>query len=509
MLKKIRVGIAVVVLALITFFFLDFAGILPSGFNWLAKIQLVPALLSLNILVLLALVVTTFLFGRIYCSVICPLGIFQDLVGRISKLFRRKKKRYRYHKAQNILRWSVLILVVVSFLLGFNLLFGLLDPYSAYGRIVATLFKPAYLAGNNLLESIFTSFNSYTFYKMDIAIRGLFVLIVGAVTFLAVGFLAWKYGRLYCNTICPVGTLLGFLSRFSFFKIRFDASSCNQCGLCELKCKGLCLDSKEQTIDYSRCVICFNCMESCRHGALKYAPFTSSKKENTIIVSEPVDDGKRKFLSTLVVTSLTIPAVYAQKKTGIASDVKPFGRNTPLTPPGSISAENLLQHCTSCQLCISKCPTNVLKPAFLEYGLSGMMQPVMSFDKGFCNFNCTVCSNTCPNGAIKPLTVEEKHRTQVGRVVFIKENCIVTNRERSCGACSEHCPTQAVSMVPYKGWITIPSVNPDICIGCGGCEFVCPAPEKAIYVEGNKVHQLAKVVAEEEKEEKEVDGFGF
>ena len=154
--------------------------------------------------------------------------------------------------------------------------------------------------------------------------------------------------------------------------------------------------------------------------------------------------------------------------------------------------------------------THILKPAFMEYGLAGMMQPTVSFEKGFCNFDCTVCGDVCPNGAILPISVEQKHLTHMGYVVFIEENCIVYTDGTSCGACSEHCPTQAVAMVPYKDGLTIPHVNKEICVGCGGCEYVCPArPFRAIYIEGNPVQKEAKPFKESEEHKVEIDDFGF
>lgn len=181
-----------------------------------------------------------------------------------------------------------------------------------------------------------------------------------------------------------------------------------------------------------------------------------------------------------------------------------------ITPPGSISQEHFQAHCTSCHLCVSKCPSHVLKPAFMEYGLGGMMQPTVFFEKGFCNFDCTVCGDVCPNGAILPLTKEQKHLTQMGKVVFIEENCIVYRDGTSCGACSEHCPTQALSMIPFKDGLTIPHIDTEICVGCGGCEYVCPArPFRAVYIEGNAVQQEAKPFTDNHQEEIQVDDFGF
>jgi formate hydrogenlyase subunit 6/NADH:ubiquinone oxidoreductase subunit I len=231
------------------------------------------------------------------------------------------------------------------------------------------------------------------------------------------------------------------------------------------------------------------------------------------VAGKSVDESKRRFLTTGIVTAVVVPAAIIEDRVNslTGNDGKEsYERQHPILPPGSIDTKNMLKHCTSCHLCISKCPSRVLKPAFLEYGLAGMMQPTMYFEKGFCNFDCTVCSEVCPNGAIKQLTKDEKHLNQGGHVVFSREICIVQTEETNCGACSEHCPTQAVTMVPYKDSLTIPQINVEICVGCGGCEFICPVrPFRAIHVEGHAVQGQAKPFEEQEKEEKEIEGFGF
>jgi len=510
MLKKLRVIISIILFALITFYFLDFAALMPDSFHRLAHIQLVPALIGASFGILTFLIVLTLLFGRIYCSSICPMGIYQDIVAWISKKTAKKKKRYKFSKAKNILRWSVFGVTLVLFLLGFPALLALIDPYSAFGRIITNVFKPVYMAGNNVLESVFTSFGNYTFYKVDVSIMSVFSFVVAIVTFLAIGFFAWKYGRTYCNTICPVGTLLGFLSKFSFFKVRIDTEACNGCGACAMKCKASCIDSKSHTVDHTRCVDCFNCLGSCKQNALTYAPY---KKRNiqADTDSAPSDVSKRQFLSTAITTAITVPAVMAQDKVNTivtGEDIRV--RHTPVSPPGAVSAEHLLHHCTSCHLCISRCPSRVIKPAFMEYGLAGIMQPVMTYEKGFCNYNCTVCADVCPNGALKPLSMEEKHMTQIGRVHFVEDICVVITDGNNCGACAEHCPTQAVTMIPYKDGLTIPHITPDICVGCGGCEFICPVnPNRAIFVEGNTVHKNREAFEIEEKQDVEIDDFGF
>lgn len=522
MLKRIRITLSLILFTLITLYFLDFREFLPDRISFLAEIQLIPALLALNIVILVSLVVLTLLFGRVYCSSICPMGIYQDIVAWLSKKFHRKK-RYRYSKAKNILRWSVLAGTTLAFLFGFTFLLGLLDPYGAYGRIVTHLFRPAYLAGNNLLEIIFTSFNNFTFYKVSIYTLSIFSLVISLITLLIIGYLAWRNGRTWCNTICPVGTTLGFLSKYSFFRIRFVDEKCNMCGLCAMKCKAACIDSKNKQVDYSRCVTCFNCIESCNREAMKYTFVRPGKKgssdeKNTKVVptytylkeEKTVDDSKRRFLSASLVTGLAAGKLIAQEI--FPEELLPrrnFKREVPIAPPGTPSFDHLREKCISCHLCVSKCPSHVIKPAFLEYGLGGMMQPKLYFDHGFCNYDCTICGEVCPTGAILPLTKEEKNHTQMGQVQLIIENCIVYYDETSCGACSEHCPTQAVRMVPYKGHLTIPEIETEICVGCGGCEYVCPAiPYKAIYVEGLHSQNIIEI-EHDEVDEIVIDDFGF
>lgn len=504
MLRRIRITLAVVVFAVITLYFLDFAQLLPQQFNIVTRIQFVPALLALSVLWIVLLLGLALIFGRVYCSVLCPLGIFQDVIARVSRLFSKKKKRFRYRKALTILRWSFVAIVLLVFLLGSPVLLGLLDPYSAYGRMVVAVFRPVYIAGNNVLESIFTHFNNYTFFRANAAILSISSFVTGLLTLLFVAYMAWKHGRTYCNTVCPVGTVLGSLSKYSLFRVRFDNHKCNNCSLCELNCKAFCIDSQNQQIDHSRCVTCFNCIDTCNRNALSYK-FAYSKTKKSKEKGSEVDTGKRKFIATAIGSLVALPATVSAKAKGESSVLT----RIPLTPPGSKSIEHMLKNCTSCHLCVSKCPTNILEPAFTEYGLSGFMMPTMKFQNGFCNYDCTICSEVCPTGAIELLTIEEKHTTQVGKIILNIEECIVYTDETNCGACAEHCPTQAVTMVPYKGALTIPETDQSICIGCGGCEYICPQTGKAIYIEGNKEHQKAEMFEEAEKKEFDFGGFGF
>lgn len=485
MLRKIRTILAAVFFVLITLLFLDFTGTLHHWLSWMAKIQFLPAVMALNVVVVVALIALTLVFGRIYCSVICPLGVFQDLLARLH----RKKNKYSYSKEVKWLRYPVLAVFVLAGVAGIGSLFQLLAPYSAYGRIATMIFQPIWKLGNNLLAMVAERMDSYAFYTIDTWMRSLPVLIIAAVTLVILAVLAWRGGRTYCNTICPVGTILSFFARFSWLKIRFDEEKCKNCSLCSKNCKAACIDFKTHTVDYSRCVACGNCIDSCKFDALKYSSSMQTKKNAS------VDASKRSFL---LASALVSTAAMAQKKeklmdgglADIEDKVAPQ-RQTPLTPPGSLSFQNLSTRCTGCQLCVSECPNQVLRPSG---DLMHLMQPTMSYEHGYCRPECTRCSEVCPAGAIKKIDQDEKTSIQIGHAVWIKKNCVVLTDEVECGNCARHCPSGAIEMVPLdhdnEDSPKVPAINEAACIGCGACEYVCPSrPFSAIYVEGHEVHR--------------------
>lgn len=509
-----------VVFVLITLLFLDVTGTLHAWLGWLAKIQFWPAFYALNIGVVAVLVVLTLVFGRIYCSVICPLGVMQDVVSWLHG--RRKRNRFTYSKEKKWLRYGMLGVFIISAVAGINAVVSLLAPYSSYGRIASSLFKPVYEAGNNVLASIAEHFNSYAFYSVDVWMKNLPTLIIASVTFVAIVILAWRGGRTYCNTICPVGTILSFFARFSWFKVRIDESKCVNCGLCTKNCKASAIDFKNHKIDYSRCVVCGDCLGKCHKGALSFTSGRADKSTsgrvdkstsqqvdkqtsgqagnanllvNSSTRNSSADNGRRSFL--LAAAIATTGAALAQEKKkvdgglAVIEDKIAPERLTPLTPPGSMSAQHFAQHCTACQLCVSTCPNGVLRPST---DLSKFMQPTMSYERGYCRPECTKCGEVCPTGAIKPITRADKSATQIGHAVWIKKNCVPLTDGVECGNCARHCPAGAIQMVPSdpkNGQSPkIPVVNEARCIGCGACENLCPArPFSAIYVEGHEVHR--------------------
>lgn len=498
MIRIIRITLAMVFFIGLSLLFLDFTGTAYHWLMWMTQVQALEAVLALNVIVIALLVVLTLIFGRIYCSVICPLGIMQDLFGWLGK--KAKKNRYTYSGEKKWLRYGVLALFIVALVANIGILVQLLAPYSAFGRIMTMLFQPLWEMGNNVLASIAEHYESYAFYSVEVWMKSLPVLIIAALTLVVLAVLAWRNGRTYCNTICPVGTALSFLARFSFLKIVFDKEKCRNCSLCTKNCKAACIDYKNHEVDYSRCVVCGDCLKSCKFGALKYSRKASntsqtSQTSQTSNTSAP-DASRRSFLlsSTLLAT-----AAIAQEKdkvfdggyTDLAEKVAPK-RQTPLTPPGSLSARNFQQRCTGCMLCVSECPNDVLRPST---DLMHLMLPEMSYERGHCRPECTRCSEVCPADAIKPIDKEEKSSIQIGHAVWIKQNCVPLTDGVECGNCARHCPAGAIEMVPSdpddEESAYVPAVNEEACIGCGACEYVCPArPFSAIIVEGHEVHRI-------------------
>lgn len=503
MLKTLRIILAIISLAAVTMLFLDFTGTARSLWPWMAKAQFVPALLSVNVIALAAIIVCTLLFGRVYCSVICPLGIFQDAVnwlrGKVGAK-KKRKNRFRFIPASTRTRLSVLGIFSLLIVIGLtNVLAasiaGLIEPYSAYGRIASQIFAPAYDWANNMLASWSESrIDNYDFYRVTIAVSAP-LLAVSVITLVIVTAMAWRGGRDYCNTICPVGTILGYLSKYSLLKPVINTEKCINCGKCARNCKAKCINAKAHEIDYSRCVACMDCISLCSEGAITYTR-RKAKAQADGASCGTADRSRRGFIiAGAMLSGAAIQAKVTDGGLTALKDKKPAVRATKVVPAGAVSLSHLSRHCTACQLCVQSCPNHVLKPTL---GLDGFMQPHLDFTDGYCTPECTVCSSVCPVGAFHPVSAEEKSSVKIGTAVVDADACISASKGVKCGSCARHCPAAAIEMVPVAAGSDNlrPAVNEEACIGCGSCEYHCPAGtvegmdsnRAAIHVEGILKH---------------------
>jgi ferredoxin len=541
-LKYVRIIISLYFFLILTVSFINIPGL---AFGWALNesttfLQIVPSLLRSTLIPVTAIgfifvLLLTLFFGRVYCSSICPLGIFQDIISRTSQSF-RKRKIFRFSKPHNYLRYGIFILVILFLLAGSTFMLNLLDPYSNFGKIWSGLFRPIVIAVNDLLSGLFEKMGSYAISPIGLVSFNFLVLIYPLIFLTTVIILASNRGRLFCNTICPVGTFLAITSKFSFLKLAIDKNTCTQCGKCSTACKAECIDVKNTKVEFDRCVGCFNCIQVCPERGIGYKKVSISslkflqkkQSQNQDFNYRFKNDSKLRFITDKKITTLQIPnnrrdfiqksmmllfaagLMSIKSKASALAGIIAFKKKHAVTPPGSYRSDNFLKHCTSCHLCVSSCPTQVLQPSLMQFGIEGIFQPFMDYDKSYCNYECVKCSEVCPTGAILPINPEQKKAIQIGKVVFLKNNCIVYTDEKSCGACSEHCPTKAVRMVSYKGALTIPETDVNICVGCGACEYACPAePYKAIYVEGNLVHQAAFKYRDEKDNDKTPQEFPF
>lgn len=545
MLRKIRIALAAFFFICIT---LLFFGIGQDWFGWMAKLQFLPAVFRvvggatlLNVLVVAGILLLTFIFGRIYCSVICPMGVYQDIViwirrkgGKLLndlhvRSLRRKKekgiavtpkkvgyiKRFSHRKEHKLLRYGILIILIASIFVIGQLLISLFAPYSAYGRMVRTI------AGVGSGESLAPA-----------------LIITACITFLVITVCAWIWGREWCSSVCPVGTVLGTVSRFSLFRPVVDTDKCIRCGRCYNNCKVGCIDPGTMLIDGSRCVDCFDCIDNCNEGALKFTRATlgSARMESPteVIEAQAVGAGTRATLGNvrggttqrsgvvgssaarrspaplasdqstpsrrafLKTSAAALAAITVGEKLAEAQNMKVDGgfaevvpkaspeRVRRIVPPGAGSEKDFYSRCTACQLCVSACPNGVLRPGT---DLAHLLQPQMGYENGWCRPECTACSDVCPAGAIRPVTREEKTLIRIGTARVNAELCLAVSGEASCGNCAYHCPTGAVTMQNVDG-IRRPVIAEEQCIGCGACEYLCPArPISAITVNGLSTQQ--------------------
>lgn len=480
-LKIFRITISSIVFILFIFLFL---GVLSLHF--ITHLQFIPAIINVffnhtMIFWFLFLIIITILFGRIYCSTLCPFGILQDIFIFFRYRF-AKKKSFEKQKNYKKLRYIFTAILFISFFLGNITLLSIFEPYSNFGRIVNEIIKPVLFFINNSASYILQKFDIYFIKKVETHSFYVGSFVYAMVVLLVIAVLSFFKGRFFCNTLCPAGAILGIIAKFSIFKIRVLEEKCTTCGLCANVCKAGCMDYETGDIDYEMCINCFNCLDGCRKNLLKYT-FSDSK--------EKTNEKRREFIKQSL-TGLLAVIISTMPVKLFANFIRIKKKNPIILPPGAKDINNFSKKCISCHLCVAACPTKVLTPTTYEYGVKNFLQPKMNYSQSYCLYECNTCSQVCPTGAIKSISVAQKKKTQIGIAKFEMKNCIVYEKETDCGMCNEYCPTKAVILKPYKNGLGIPFVRENICIGCGACEFACPAkPNKAIYVEGNLIHKIS------------------
>lgn len=495
MLRKGRIVFSWLFLAVMT---LTFCGVIVTAFP---KWQVMPALLAGNFIALAFWLVLTVLFGRVYCSIICPLGIAQDFVSWLAERRNGKSHSFSFQPERRLLRYGVLALTALTMLAaGTPLLAGILDPYSIYGRIVTDFLSiPARMLWN--VAASLGAIHGFVLARIDMLpiVGGAAAL--AAVQFVLIAVLAWRYGRWYCNNLCPVGTLLGTVSRVSLFRPAIVHGDCIHCGLCERTCRASCIDISHGRIDTSRCVDCFDCVAICPKGAIKFVRSNAidAEGEGRTGVLSPVQKGKpsvadkskdsreadtelsrRQLLasSAAAIGAAAVTLIHPQRLLSGQDETKM--RTNEVRPPGA--AADFATRCTSCHICVNRCPSGVLVSATLENGILQFGEPYLDFSRGYCVYNCNFCTQACPAGAIQPLDLARKQQTKIGVAHYVQSRCLITTEGIVCGNCARHCPTKAIDMVEAEDGHSYPQVNKGLCIGCGACEYHCPAKPVAISV---------------------------
>ncbi|MBT3287253.1 MAG: 4Fe-4S binding protein [Victivallales bacterium] len=462
---------------------------------FLAHTQLLPSFIRLiatgSILAglsVLAILLLTLLAGRWYCACLCPLGVLQDVARAFGHSFRRLKRsqdrKDRNGYVRRAARTCLLVATIVSGTAGSLFLVNLIDPYSVFGRSATALLRPIVSLGRQGLSAMLEKADIYALAGASpVQLAWGTTTLVAVLLLVPVGMALFR-GRLYCNSICPVGALLATLSRFSKVRVRTQEETCTGCGMCARQCRADCIvltEDKKAQINAAECVLCLDCVGLCPTQALVYATDSPSCSAQT--------DGGRRELLALGTTAAA--AIVALPLRSLASaGFVPEEAAMPVVPPGGISFDHFTSACTGCHLCVVLCPGRVLQPRISAHGGKGVFQPALDYLAGACDYDCNLCSQVCPNGAILPLTVPEKKRVQIGMVYLHEDRCAVYQRGEECGACVEVCPTHAVYPEDRDG-ILYPVTDGDLCVGCGACENVCPQSPRAITIEALALHGTA------------------
>lgn len=454
----------------------------------------------------LVILLPTLFLGRFFCGWICPLGTLQHFAGNMPSEAKRGKRRIesnRYKRWQTV-KYAVLIAGLVAAFLG-SMAIGWLDPFSLLVRSIGLSILPAFNvavratlaplehshigfihSAGAILQDVL-QFTILDFRQTHFR-QGVFFGIVLIVILAA----SLRVTRFWCRSLCPLGALLGAVSRWSVLGLHKDAESCDQCNRCLLHCQGGDDPIGSAPWRKSECLMCMNCVGSCPHSSLQFRFFRKEKE-----VATP-DLGRRRTMTGLAAGAVAVPLL----RTEVAMGKDRHERL--LRPPGSLAEPDFLSRCIRCGECMKVCPNNALHPTLGEAGIEGLWTPTLVPRIGYCEPSCTLCSEVCPTGAIWQTTPGEKgwvvgvgqsnnKPVRLGTAFYDVGHCLPWAMATDCIVCEEWCPvspkaifTVEAQVVDSAGKVKTlkqPHVDPSRCVGCGACEYACPIQDHpAVYV---------------------------
>jgi MauM/NapG family ferredoxin protein len=441
---------------------------------------LIPAMLIAVVIIILTLIL-----GRVFCGWACPMGATLDIISRMGRSTNRLKMRNYHH-----LKYYILIGILVCSLFGFHIAYHI-DPIALITRIFTAALLPVVVnAFNFIFNNLFgISWLQIPLLKLQSSLSDTLLplepyyfqagFVIGLIFTVIVAFELYSR-RVYCQTICPLGALLGWASKPLLLK-RKVLDGCTSCGECQAVCKTNAIPDDFESTEYRECIQCFNCVDVCPEN-VNVIDFSGGGRRHTT-------DFMRRRLILSGVGGVGMASIL-----GI-SFIRPGENSRLIRPPGSLPEDEFIDRCVRCYQCIRACATsgNFLQPSLLEGGWEGLLTPYGVARTGYCEYNCILCTEVCPSGAIHPLDVETKRKTAIGLAHISKDLCLPYAEGTPCIVCEEHCPTpeKAIRFTEEeytypdgsKKVIKFPYVVPDLCIGCGICETKCPIEgESAIYI---------------------------
>jgi MauM/NapG family ferredoxin protein len=444
------------------------------------------------LLALLPLLLTLVL-GRFFCGWVCPFGALNQFFTWLG--MRRSRRKNVVQRGPLRLKYLLLIALLVASLFATQLL-GWLDPFALLTRSASTVILPganflvqhglqAGAQGKGWVGKIAQPLYDFSRrFLLTVEQRTFLQAEIVGLVFFVLLLLSLRRRRFFCNTICPLGALYGFLAKFSLLSLPLN-ENCRQCNACSDHCTYH--GSPYQDYLKSECVLCFNCLADCPAAAIdvRFRPPRAGAIPS-------LDVSRRRLLAAagcgLVAASL--PQIAVGKK----AKAHPFIR-----PPGAVAEKEFLKICARCGACVQACPTNVVQPAVFQAGLEGLWTPVLVPASGYCEYECNRCTQVCPTHALAALTLDEKKQFKIGTAVVDRSACYTYADGYNCAVCEEHCPVpekairfREVEVYDFHGKLKKVKqiyVVPDLCIGCGICENVCPRTDKAAIRVGAEEEQ--------------------